>query len=115
MLPVRTPYDLSIHLKKNNGPCISQTDYAKIIESVMFLMNYTHPDIAYVISRLSRNTHNPSKEHWNVLFRLLNYLRGTMECCLHFNEFSIVLKDFLMQIGPLITMKLVLLVVMHLP
>jgi len=34
----------------------------------MFLMNYTRPDIAYVISGLSHYTHSPSKEHWEALF-----------------------------------------------
>ncbi|KAL0349108.1 UNVERIFIED_CONTAM: Retrovirus-related Pol polyprotein from transposon TNT 1-94 [Sesamum angustifolium] len=42
----------------------------------MFLMNYTRPDIAYAVSRLSRYTHNPNKEHWFALRRLLKYLKG---------------------------------------
>ncbi|KAL0373734.1 UNVERIFIED_CONTAM: Retrovirus-related Pol polyprotein from transposon TNT 1-94 [Sesamum radiatum] len=50
-LPVRTPYDPSICLKKNHGDSVSQAEYAKIIGSVMFLMNYTRPDIAYAVSR----------------------------------------------------------------
>ena len=50
VLPVRTPYDPSIHFKKNKGLSVSQTEYAKIIISMMFLMNYTRPDIAYVVS-----------------------------------------------------------------
>ncbi|XP_060200797.1 secreted RxLR effector protein 161-like [Lycium barbarum] len=60
----------------------------------MFLMNYTRPDIAYVVSRLGRYTHNPSREHWNALHRLLRYLRGTMDWCLHFNKFPAVLEGF---------------------
>jgi len=39
--PVRTPYDPSIHLKKNKGSSASQNEYVKIIGSVMFLMNFT--------------------------------------------------------------------------
>ncbi|XP_070001881.1 uncharacterized protein [Nicotiana sylvestris] len=50
--PVRTPYDPSTHLRNNKKSSISQTEYAKIITGVMFLMNYTRPDIAYVVSRL---------------------------------------------------------------
>jgi len=53
----------SIHLKKNRGPSVSQIEYAKIIGSLMFFMNYTHLDIASAISRLSRYTQNPTKEH----------------------------------------------------
>ena len=76
--PVRTPYDLSIHLKKNSGSPVSQFEYAKIIGSVMFLMNCTRPDIAYAVSRLSRYKHNPAREHLNAITRLLKYLKGTM-------------------------------------
>lgn len=83
-LPVKTPYDPSRHLNKNKGSIVSQAEYAKIIGSVMFLMNCTRSDIAYVVSRLSRYTHNPGSEHWTALRHLLRYLKGTMDWCLHF-------------------------------
>jgi len=92
--PVRTLYDPSIHLKKNKGSSVLQNEYAKVIGSVMFLMNFTRPNIAYVVSRLSRYTHNPSQEHWNALLRLLKYLRGTIDWCLHFNKYSAVLEGY---------------------
>ncbi|KAL0451679.1 UNVERIFIED_CONTAM: Retrovirus-related Pol polyprotein from transposon TNT 1-94 [Sesamum latifolium] len=57
-------------------------------------MNYTTPDIAYAVSKLSRYTHNPNKEHWDALHRLLRYLKGTMNLCLHFNKYPAVLKGF---------------------
>lgn len=94
VVSVRTPYNSSIHLKKNRDSSVSQTEYAKIIGSVMFLMNYTRPDIDYVVRRLSRYTHSPSNEHWHALHRLLKYLRGTMDWCLHFNKFLAVLEGF---------------------
>ena len=65
--PLGTPYDSSVHLKKNKGNGITQTEYAKIIGCVMYLMNCTRPDIPCTISRLSRYTHNPSQDHWDVL------------------------------------------------
>ena len=77
VVPERTPFDPSMSLKKNNGHSVSQVEYAKIIGSVMFLMNYTRPDIAYAVSRLSRYTHNANDKHWNALYRLLSYLKGT--------------------------------------
>ncbi|GKC87897.1 retrovirus-related pol polyprotein from transposon TNT 1-94, partial [Tanacetum coccineum] len=92
--PVKTPYDSSKCLKKNKGTGVSQPEYAKIIGSVMFLMNYTRPDIAYAVSRLSRYTHNPSNEHWDALYRLLQYLKGTLNWCLHFNKFPAVLEGY---------------------
>jgi len=90
--PVRTPYDPSTHLKENEGASMSQNEYAKIIGSVMFLRNFTRPDIGYVVSRLSHYTHNPNQEHWNALLRLFKYLRGTIDWCLHFNKFPAVLE-----------------------
>ena len=46
VVPLKTPYDPSIHLKKNKEASVSQIEYAKIIGSVMFLMNYIRLDIA---------------------------------------------------------------------
>ena len=91
---MRTPFDPNMSLKKNNGPSVSQVEYAKIIGSVIFLMNYTRPDIAYAVSRLSRYTHNPNDKHWNALYILLSYLKGTVNWCLHFSKFPTVLEGF---------------------
>ena len=60
----------------------------------MFLINHTRPDIAYAVNRLSYYTHNSNKEQWDVLFRLLKYLRDTRYWCLYFNKFQVVLKGF---------------------
>ena len=79
VLPAKTPYDPALHLCKNLGESVSQDEYARIIGSVMFLMNSTRPDIAYAVSRLSRYTHNPGNDHWIALRRLLRYLKGTIK------------------------------------
>ncbi|KAA0055836.1 ty1-copia retrotransposon protein [Cucumis melo var. makuwa] len=92
--PVRTPFDASKHLKKNKGDSVSQPEYANIIGSVMYLMNYTRPDIAYAVSRLSRYTHNPNRYHWDALRHLLRYLKGTIDYCLHFKKFPAVLEGY---------------------
>jgi hypothetical protein len=92
--PVSTPYDGSLHLKKNNGSSVSQTQYAQIIGSLMYLTNCTRPDIAYVVYRLSRYTHNPDKDHWNALCRVLKYLRGTMNLGLCYEGYPNVLEGY---------------------
>ncbi|KAL0537256.1 hypothetical protein IC582_026232 [Cucumis melo] len=92
--PVRTPFNAIKHLKKNKGDNVSQLEYAKIIGSVMYLMNYTRPDIAYAVSRLSRYTHNPDRYHWDALRHLLRYLKGTIDYYLHFNKFPVVLEGY---------------------
>ena len=60
---VETPYDSSVALKKNKREYVSQSEYAQIIGSVMYLINCIHPDIAYAVSRLSRYIHNPDRSH----------------------------------------------------
>ena len=92
--PMRTPYDPSIHLKKNRGSPVTQFECAKIIGSVMFLMNCTHLDITYAISRLSRYTHNPTYEHWNVLTCLLRYLKGTLNLGLTYTGCPTILEGY---------------------
>lgn len=69
--PVRTPVDPSHHLFKNKGEGISQLEYSRIIGSLMYLSNCTRPDIAYSISKLSRYTSNPGKDHWKDMIRVL--------------------------------------------
>lgn len=60
----------------------------------MYIMNFTRLDIPYVVSRLSRYTHNPNREHWAALTRLLRYMRGTMNLGLHHIGYPVVLEGF---------------------
>ena len=60
----------------------------------MHLMNFTRPDIAYAICRLSRYTHNPNNEHWSALMRLMKYLKGTLNYGISYNEFSSTLEGY---------------------
>ncbi|BBH07001.1 transposable element gene [Prunus dulcis] len=54
----------------------------------------TGPDIAYAIGRLSRYTHNPSKEHWNAFEIVYNYFRGTMDYSLCYKGFPNVVEGY---------------------
>ena len=71
-----------IHLCKNTGTGVRQLEYSHIIGSLVYLMNCTRPDIAYVISKLSRYTSNPSEDHWTVLLRVLGYVSKYQGICL---------------------------------
>ncbi|KAL6331486.1 hypothetical protein AAG906_011426 [Vitis piasezkii] len=50
--PVSTLYDPSSQLKKNREHSVAQIEYAQIIGSLMYLMNYTRPDIAYAVDEM---------------------------------------------------------------
>ena len=58
------------------------------------LMNYTKPDITYVVGRLSWYTQSPNQDHWTVVRKVLKYLRGTINYGLCFSGFPNVLEGF---------------------
>ena len=60
----------------------------------MYLMNATRPDIAYSVSRLSRYTSNPRKNHWEALVRVLRYLKYTITYGLHYTKYPPVLEGY---------------------
>ncbi|CAL8150043.1 unnamed protein product [Prunus armeniaca] len=92
--PTPTPYDPNFHLKKNQGQPFSQLKYSQMIGSLLYIANKTRPDIAYVVGRLSRETHYPSKEHWNALERVFKYLRGTMDYSLCYKGFPNLVEGY---------------------
>ena len=83
-----------MHLFKNRGDSVSQDKYAQIIGSLIFLTNCTRLDIAYTVGRLSRYTHNPSIEHWDVISRLLRYLKGTFDYSLSYCGYPTILEGY---------------------
>ena len=92
--PVSTPFDPSIKLMKNDGECISQLAYASIIGSLMYAMNCTRPDIAYAVSKLSRYTCNPNVSHWNAAYRVLKYLKHTIDYALCYSSYPAVVECY---------------------
>lgn len=82
--PVLKPYDSSLHLKLHKCPSVFQSQYAQMIGSLMYLMNCSRPGIAYAMNRVTRYTQNLNKDHWKALNRIMRYLRGAMDCGLHF-------------------------------
>ena len=73
---------------------MGQDEYAHIIRSLMHLMNFSRPDIAYVVCRLSIYKHNPNNDQWSALARLMKYLRGTMNYGILYNGFPAVLEGY---------------------
>ena len=68
----RTPLDVNLHMFKNKGESVSQLEYSRI-GSMMYLMSCTRPDIAYMVSKLSRYMSNANDDHWKGIIRVLRY------------------------------------------
>ncbi|XP_070007609.1 secreted RxLR effector protein 161-like [Nicotiana sylvestris] len=90
----KMPIDLNNTLVKNKGQSKSQLEYARVLGSLMYIMNCTRPDIACAISKLSRYTSNPNQAHWIAMKRVLGYLKYTQDYALHYNNHPAVIEGY---------------------
>jgi len=60
----------------------------------MYLLNYTRPDIAYIVSKLSRYTSNTNGDHWTALLWVLGYVSHTKEYALRYEQYPPVLEGY---------------------
>ncbi|GJS90390.1 zinc finger, CCHC-type containing protein, partial [Tanacetum coccineum] len=92
--PVSTPMDTSEKLMPNNGQDVSQLEYSRVIGCLMYAMTCIRPDIAFDVGKLSRYTSNPSTQHWQVIQRVLKYLKKTMDYRLTYTGYPSVLEGY---------------------
>lgn len=77
-------------VKLVNTPHVAQSE---IIGSLLHLMNFSRPDIARVVGRLSNTQPQiPNHKYCGVLIRLMKYLRDAMNYVITYNGFPIVLE-----------------------
>jgi hypothetical protein len=82
--PVATPMAMKLQIRKPDEEACDPIIYQSMIESLMYAMITTRPDIAYAIGVLSRYNHDPSNEHMIALKRVFWYLNGTKDWRLRF-------------------------------
>ncbi|GJS56747.1 zinc finger, CCHC-type containing protein [Tanacetum coccineum] len=92
--PVSTPMDISEKMIPNNGQAVSQLEYSRVIGCLMYAMTCTRHDIAFAVGKLSRYTSNPSTQHWQVIQRVLKYLKKTMDYSLVYIGYLLVLEGY---------------------
>ncbi|GJZ25552.1 zinc finger, CCHC-type containing protein [Tanacetum coccineum] len=91
---VSTPMDTSEKLMSNNGQAVSQLEYSKVIDCLMYAMTCTRPDIAFTVGKLSRYTSNPVTQHWQAIQRVLKYLKKTIDYRLIYTGYPSVLEGY---------------------
>ena len=52
----------------------------------MCVMVYTRPDIAHVVSLVSRFMSNPGRAHWQALKWILRYIKGSLSADLWWSQ-----------------------------
>lgn len=58
---------------------MKEIPYASAIDSLMFALVYTRPDIRYAVGLLDRYQSNPGLEHWKAVKNVMKCLQGTKE------------------------------------
>jgi hypothetical protein len=77
--PVKNPVVPGFKLGKDeDGTSVDATTYKQMVGSLMYL-NATRPDLAYVLSLISRFMERSTKLHQQAIKRVLRYLKGTAE------------------------------------
>ena len=60
--------------------------YLNTIGELMYLANYTRPDIAFSVNLLVMYSFNPTQRHRNGIKQLLRYLQGTIDMSLFYSN-----------------------------
>lgn len=78
---VQNPIVPGIKITKEigSGERVNKSHFKQLIGCLMYLTTATRPDLAYVVSLLSRYMENPSVKHLQVAKRVLRYLKGTAD------------------------------------
>jgi len=58
------------------------TLYRQAIRALQYLTN-TRPDITFFVNKLNQYMSSPTIDHWQGIKRILRYLHGTTNLCLH--------------------------------
>ncbi|XP_058721460.1 secreted RxLR effector protein 161-like [Vicia villosa] len=64
----------------------SKMSYLSAIGALMYLANYTRPDIAFAVNLLARFSSCPMKRHWKGIKHIFRYLRGTSDLDLFYSN-----------------------------
>ncbi|XP_062099709.1 uncharacterized mitochondrial protein AtMg00810-like [Humulus lupulus] len=75
--PIDTPIDLNKKLGAiHQGRLVDVEHYQRLVGRLIYL-SHTRPDIAFGVSMVSQFMHRPYKEHLEVAYRILRYLKGS--------------------------------------
>ena len=90
------PFRVGISLSSNQHPKtqaeierMREIPYASAIESLMYAMLCTRPDICFVVVMVSRYQSDPGEEHWTTVKYIFKYLQRTRDYMLVYHDKSL--------------------------
>jgi hypothetical protein len=86
-----------------------KVSYSSVVDSLMYVIACSRPDLSYAMSLINRYMENPSKEHWSAVKWIFRYLRGTSSAYLQFGRsrddlVSYVDSDFVVHLDKRISL-----------
>ena len=81
--PIKTPLASNLNLSLMDSPDEVdprlQSEYRAIVGSLMYLYQWTRPDLGFAVIFLSRYLHKPGEKHLQAAKHVLRYLKGTLD------------------------------------
>ena len=80
--------------KPGDSPLLNdKTGYREVIGSLLYLAQWMRPDIAFTVNVASRAQDAPTQAHQQLTKRIMRYLKGTRDDCIHFKMHETVNID----------------------
>lgn len=82
--PLSTPANAPSKLTSTGDPFSDPKLYRQVVGALQYT-TITRPDITDAVNRVCQYMHSPTIQHWQAVKRILRYLNGTNDHCLHFS------------------------------
>ena len=73
---------------------MTEVPYKEAVDSLMYAMIATRPNLAFPISMASQYMARPGSKHWTVVKRIMGYLKRTLDVKLCFGGANIVFTRY---------------------
>ena len=84
--PLFTPIASGPKLSAHEGELLNYpTEYRQVIGALQYCI-LTRPDINYAVNQLRQFMHAPREPHWITTKRVLRYLKGIIDCGIHYTQ-----------------------------
>ncbi|XP_026377663.1 uncharacterized protein LOC113271956 [Papaver somniferum] len=81
--PVSTPLGSNVKIQKDGTTSFTDATLYRSVVGALQYLHLTRPDISIVLNKVCQYMHDPFVEHWELVKRILRYLKGTVDYGLH--------------------------------